>query len=109
MKELKYEIVDRIAVLSRKSSGWSKQLNLISWNDNPPKYDIRDWSDDNSKMGKGVTLTDEEAAGTNILRHDKDLKSYFVAMIILKPHVHTQLAFVPKLDLKQYEKRLKDE
>lgn len=50
-----------------------------------------------------------EAAGTNILRHDKDLKSYFVAMIILKPHVHTQLAFVPELDLEQYEKRLKDE
>lgn len=62
MKELKYEIVDRIAVLSRKSNGWSKQLNLISWNDNPPKYDIRDWSDDNNKMGKGITLTDEEAA-----------------------------------------------
>jgi hypothetical protein len=35
-------------------------LNLISWNDREPKYDLRDWSPDREKMGKGVTLTREE-------------------------------------------------
>jgi len=42
------------------TSGWSKELNLVSWNDREPKYDLRDWSADNTKMGKGVTLSKEE-------------------------------------------------
>ena len=57
MSEIKYEIVQKIGVLSTSASGWSKELNLISWNDREPKFDIRDWSADGSKMGKGVTLT----------------------------------------------------
>ncbi|MDY0293771.1 MAG: PC4/YdbC family ssDNA-binding protein [Candidatus Methanomethylophilaceae archaeon] len=59
--EFKYEIVERIAVLSESSKGWTKELNLIKWNDREPKYDIREWSPDGSKMGKGVTLSFEEA------------------------------------------------
>ena len=62
MVEIKYEIVEKIAVLSESSKGWTKELNLISWNDREPKYDIREWSPDGSKMGKGVTLSDEEVA-----------------------------------------------
>jgi len=58
--EIKYEVVEQIAVLSENSKGWTKELNLISWNDKEPKYDIRDWSPDR-KMRKGVTLTEEEA------------------------------------------------
>ena len=57
MSEIKYEIVQKIGVLSASASGWSKELNLISWNDREPKFDIRDWSADGMKMGKGVTLT----------------------------------------------------
>ena len=61
MSDIKYEIVKKIGVLSKPgSSGWAKELNLISWNDREPKYDLRDWSADGSKMGKGVTLTKEE-------------------------------------------------
>jgi hypothetical protein len=60
MVEFKYEIVERIAVLSESSKGWTKELNLISWNGREAKYDIREWSPDNEKTGKGVTLTDEE-------------------------------------------------
>lgn len=60
MTEIKYEIIKNIAVLSTSDSGWSKELNLISWNDRDPKYDLRDWSTDHSKMGKGVTLSKEE-------------------------------------------------
>jgi hypothetical protein len=29
----------------------------MSWNEREPKYDIRDWSEDHKKMGKGVTLS----------------------------------------------------
>lgn len=60
MVEIKYEIVEKIAVLSESSKGWTKELNLISWNDRGPKYDIREWSPDHVKMGKGITLSDEE-------------------------------------------------
>lgn len=60
MSALKYEIIEHIAILSESKSGWTKELNLISWNGRDPKYDIRDWAPEKEKMGKGVTLTKEE-------------------------------------------------
>jgi hypothetical protein len=60
MAEFKYEITQRIAVLSESSKGWTKELNKVSWNDRPAKYDLRDWHHEDGKMGKGATLTDEE-------------------------------------------------
>lgn len=60
MPDIKYEIINKIGALSKAASGWEKQLNLISWNDRDPKYDIREWSPDGEKMGKGVTLSKEE-------------------------------------------------
>ena len=44
MAEFKYEITERIAVLSQAPNGWERQLNMVSWNEREPKYDIRDWS-----------------------------------------------------------------
>ena len=60
MANIKYEIKEEIAVLSESAKGWRKELNLVSWNDAAPKYDLRDWAPDHEKMGKGVTLTEEE-------------------------------------------------
>lgn len=60
MAEFKYEITERIAVLSTNANGWERQLNMVSWNEREPKYDIRDWSPDGSKMGKGISLSHEE-------------------------------------------------
>jgi hypothetical protein len=60
MAEIKYEIIKKIGVLSTSASGWEKQLNLISWNEREPKYDLREWSPDGEKMGKGVTLSKDE-------------------------------------------------
>ncbi|MBP3794031.1 MAG: YdbC family protein [Ruminococcus sp.] len=60
MAELKYEIKENIGVLSENAKGWTKELNLISWNDREPKYDIREWNPDHTRMGKGVTLSAEE-------------------------------------------------
>ena len=60
MAEIKYEIVKEIAVLSESTKGWNRELNLVSWNDREPKYDLRDWAPDHVKMGKGITLSVEE-------------------------------------------------
>lgn len=59
-KELKYEIINQIGVISTSASGWNTELNRVSWNGAEPKYDIRSWSPDHSKMGKGITLSESE-------------------------------------------------
>ena len=61
MEDLKYEIIESFGTLSASPSGWTKELNLISWNGGEPKYDIRQWAPDHGKMGKGVSLSREEA------------------------------------------------
>ena len=60
MAEIKYEIVKELGVLAESTKGWKKELNLVSWNDREPKYDLRDWAPDHAKMGKGITLSTEE-------------------------------------------------
>lgn len=62
MADFQYEIVEELGVLSTSAKGWTKELNKISWNGGVPKYDIRDWAPEHDKMGKGVTLNDEEFA-----------------------------------------------
>lgn len=57
---IEFEIVKHIGLLGTSSAGWNKELNLISWNKREPKYDLRDWSEDHAKMGKGITLTKED-------------------------------------------------
>jgi hypothetical protein len=73
MSEIKYEIIKKVGVLSTSASGWAKELNFISWNDRDPKYDLRDWSADGSKMGKGVTLTKEELLALKALLNAMEL------------------------------------
>jgi hypothetical protein len=60
MADIKYEIVKHIGIISENANGWKKELNLVSWNNGNPKYDIRDWNEDKSRMTKGITLTEEE-------------------------------------------------
>lgn len=62
MSQFSFEVVEHLAVLSESPKGWKKELNLVSWNDHPPKFDIREWSPDHEKMGKGVTFSNEEMA-----------------------------------------------
>ena len=66
MAEFTYEITERIAVLSTNARGWERQLNMISWNGNAPKYDIRDWS-------KGISLTAEELKTLKDILNDMEL------------------------------------
>lgn len=61
MADIKYEIKETYGKLSSSAKGWTKELNLISWNESSPKFDIRDWAPEHEKMGKGITLSREEA------------------------------------------------
>ena len=60
MSDITFEITKSLGVLSESARGWTKELNLVSWNGREPKYDIREWDPEHEKMGKGVTLTEEE-------------------------------------------------
>ena len=62
MDDFKFEIVKHFGVLSSEKSSWQKELNLVSWSGRAPKLDVRDWAPNHEKMGKGVTLTEGEAA-----------------------------------------------
>lgn len=73
MAEFKYEIIQHLGVISTSAKGWQKQLNLISWNDRPPKYDLREWSPEGETMGKGITLTKEELLALRTLLNSLEL------------------------------------
>lgn len=60
MSDIKYEITEEIGVLSENNKGWTKELNKVSWNDRPSKYDIREWAPEHEKMSKGITLSNDE-------------------------------------------------
>jgi len=62
MDNFSFEVVKHFGVISQEKSGWQKELNLVSWGGRAPKLDIRDWAPGREKMGKGVTLTQAEAA-----------------------------------------------
>lgn len=67
-KELKkYEIINSVGIVSERASGWKKELNRVSWNGGEPKYDIREWSPDHDKMGKGITLTEAELRSLKVI------------------------------------------
>jgi hypothetical protein len=61
MPEIKYELIEAIGIVSEGKNGWNKELNLIKWNEREAVYDIRTWSPDREKMGKGITISVEEA------------------------------------------------
>lgn len=58
--DFSFQITEQIGVLSTSKTGWNLELNKVSWGGRPPKFDLRSWSPDHAKMGKGVTLSDEE-------------------------------------------------
>lgn len=60
MADIKFEIKENIGTLSESAKGWTKELNLVSWNGATPKYDLRDWAPEHEKMGKGITLSADE-------------------------------------------------
>lgn len=73
MADIKFEIKETLGVLSASSKGWTKELNLVSWNDKEPKYDLREWDPAHEKMGKGVTLTVDELIKLRAVLNDLEL------------------------------------
>lgn len=73
MADIKFNIEEEIGIISESAKGWNKELNLISWNQREPKYDIRDWSIEHSKMGKGITLSLDELKKLKELLNNIDI------------------------------------
>ncbi len=73
MPDITYKITSEIGVISENPRGWTKELNMVSWNDREPKYDIREWAPDHSRMAKGITFTAEELGELRKLLADLDL------------------------------------
>ena len=73
MADIKYDIVEEIGAVSESSTGWTKELNLISQNNREAKYDLRDWAPDHAKMGKGITLSIDELRQLKNLLNNMDI------------------------------------
>ena len=73
MAGITYEITEEIGVLSEGANGWQKEINLVSWNDREPKYDIRDWSPEHERMRKGITLSADELAELKAILNEMDI------------------------------------
>ena len=110
MPEIKYEIVEKIGVLSTTEKGWSKELNLVSWNEREPKYDLRDWNENHDKMGKGVTLTQEELDKLTIqivknnLPEESTKESTSIALIFVDGKEPMYFIYEPKKELRTISK-----
>lgn len=74
MAEIKYEIIESLGVISESNKGWTKELNLVAWNNYAPKYDIREWDPEHEKMGKGLTFTKDEIVELKNLIDKLDLE-----------------------------------
>ena len=60
-ERISYRIIANVGILAKRPNDWSKEVNIVSWNEGPAKLDIREWSPNHDKMSKGITLTAEEA------------------------------------------------
>ena len=62
MADFTFKIEEYIGVLQKKANGWSKEINLINWNNSQKGacYDIREWSPDHTKCSKGSVLSPSE-------------------------------------------------
>ena len=56
---IRFEIIKHFGVLSTAQTGWTKEFNIVKWNDRE-KFDIRDWAPGHERMSKGVTLYEHE-------------------------------------------------
>lgn len=74
MSEIKFNIIENLGVIGEGSKGWTKEVNLISWNNRKAKIDIRDWDENHEKMGKGITLSKEEMKALKSLLNSLDIE-----------------------------------
>ncbi|MDR0222208.1 MAG: hypothetical protein LBI38_01555 [Oscillospiraceae bacterium] len=77
MAEFTYEVTKELGVISENAKGWQTKLNMVSWNGNEPKFDIRPWSPDGERMGKGISLSEEEMERLTVLFKERDEEDSF--------------------------------
>lgn len=70
-----FNIIESLGVLSTSTNGWTKEVNVVSWNDRPAKLDIRDWDPDHNKMSRGIGLNATEVAGLYELLQNTEISS----------------------------------
>lgn len=74
MAKFTFEITEKIGVLGTSPiTGMTKELNKVSWNNRPAKYDLRDWDEDHEKMSKGITMTEDEIKNLKQLLNSVDI------------------------------------
>ncbi len=73
-EDFSFEIVKNIGIVSEGKGGWNLELNLVSWGGRPAKYDLRSWSPDHQKMGKGSTFSKEELTALKNLLNSVNLE-----------------------------------
>ncbi|MBE6624926.1 MAG: hypothetical protein E7622_04690 [Ruminococcaceae bacterium] len=73
MAEFQFDIVKNFGTVSDSNNGWVKEVNLVSWNEREPVYDIRVWQEGHEKLGKGITLTEEEIKNLKALLNEMDI------------------------------------
>lgn len=71
--DFSFEITKQIGEISKSKSGWAFELNMVSWGGREPKFDLRSWAPDHQKMGKGVTLTQEDLVSLKALLNAMEL------------------------------------
>ena len=72
--DFSFEIVKNIGIVSEGKGGWNLELNLVSWSGRPAKSDLRSWSPDHQKMGKGSTFSKEELTALKNLLNSVNLE-----------------------------------
>ena len=59
--DITFEIIKHYGVISSENSGWTRELNMVAWNHGEPKFDIRSWDENHTRMTRGITMTNDEA------------------------------------------------
>ena len=73
MAEIKFDILEKLGVIGESSKGWTREVNIVSWNNRKGKVDIRDWDENHEKMGKGITLSKEELKALKEILEEIDI------------------------------------
>ena len=98
-----FSIEKKIGTISEKSSGWAKELNMVKWSNNSPKYDIREWDPSHTSMGKGVTFTRDELEQLYLLLRDMfETDQPLKRLLYAVPRAWTDLDHFKKLLLEYY-------
>ena len=66
-REFRYDVVQNFDTITENETStgncYTKEVNLVSYNNGNPVYDIRNWTrmkNGEIRMGKGITLSFEE-------------------------------------------------